>query len=561
MEVYGSGQGVQHIPIPHPPTTRTTGHSTNPEPNRMIVDAATGPWPCSGRTYDVCIVGAGAAGITLALELGRAGLQVCVLEAGGLGYESGVQGLLDGEVAHAEYPALRDTRLAGLGGSTAVWAGWCRPLDETDFLPDPVRAMPGWPFTLRELEPDYRRAQVLCGLGPYAYGIDEWSRKLGGKPWLSDGPFVEKIVQVRAQHFGTAFLEDLERSDGIVVVLHATVRRARMDKGRVVALEALIPGRSPQDVFAETYVFAAGGVENARLLLASGDTEASAPGNQGGLVGRFFADHVFVEMGAVVMGEPGRPARYLPQAIFSDRAQPTVRAVWSLSEGMVAREHIPNGALFVHPRYASHAVYRTREVRAFLELWNKFNNKAVPGDWFRYLAAAASAPHRVLHAALRKLLIKGGDSARWHVRAMFETEFHPNSRVSLGDTRDHAGRRQARLDWEPSERDIEGMRRFTQLFEDALKRRGDLRFERAFPDEASAWRRAAESGKHHMGTTRMHPDPGLGVVDEDSRVHGTKNLHVTGSSVFPSGGWVNPTLTIVALAVRLARFLGGRTAG
>jgi len=95
----------------------------------------------------------------------------------------------------------------------------------------------------------------------------------------------------------------------------------------------------------------------------------------------------------------------------------------------------------------------------------------------------------------------------------------------------------------------------TSLFEQAVRQAGVGHLERAFPDAPAAWRRALEAGKHHMGTTRMHAAPRHGVVDENCRVHGTANLFVTGSSVFPSGGYANPTLTIVALAARLGDHL------
>jgi len=112
-----------------------------------------------------------------------------------------------------------------------------------------------------------------------------------------------------------------------------------------------------------------------------------------------------------------------------------------------------------------------------------------------------------------------------------------------------------RIEWRLGEADVENMRRVTQLFDQAVRQAGIGHLERAFPDAPAAWRQALEAGKHHMGTTRMHVASRYGVVDENSRVHGTSNLFVTGSSVFPSGGYANPTLTIVALAARLGDHL------
>jgi choline dehydrogenase-like flavoprotein len=151
--------------------------------------------------------------------------------------------------------------------------------------------------------------------------------------------------------------------------------------------------------------------------------------------------------------------------------------------------------------------------------------------------------------------VRDGPARRWRIRGEFETGFRPDNRVTLSDERDRLGRRQTRVEWQVADADVENMRRVTQLFDQAVRRAGFGYLEPAFPDTPAAWRQAIEPAMHHMGTTRMHGSPELGVVDENSRVHGTSNLYVTGSSVFPSGGYANPTLTIVALAARLGDHL------
>jgi choline dehydrogenase-like flavoprotein len=138
---------------------------------------------------------------------------------------------------------------------------------------------------------------------------------------------------------------------------------------------------------------------------------------------------------------------------------------------------------------------------------------------------------------------------------MFETEFRFDNRVTLSDEYDRLGRRRARVEWQLSDGDVENMRRVTRLLDEAIRKSGVGHLELAFPDKPSVWRGATEGGLHHMGATRMHVTPEHGVVDENSRVHGTSNLFVAGSSVFPSGGYANPTLTIVALTLRLGDHL------
>ena len=212
-------------------------------------------------------------------------------------------------------------------------------------------------------------------------------------------------------------------------------------------------------------------------------------------------------------------------------------------------------AFFFHPRYESHRVFARDEVKAFLKLFNKYKNRAVPGGIWPYVRRAARAPHLMVVALARKLAVGDGPSRRWRMRAMFETEFHFDNRVTLSDEYDQLGRRQARVQWQLGERDIDNMRHVTRLLDKSLRKIGVGYIEPAFADDNAAWGRAIEGGLHHMGTTRMHRAAQRGVVDENSRVHGTSNLFITGSSVFPSGGYANPTLTIVALALRLGDHL------
>jgi len=235
----------------------------------------------------------------------------------------------------------------------------------------------------------------------------------------------------------------------------------------------------------------------------------------------------------------------------------SVRGVLSLRREVSEREHLMAGAFFFHPRYESHPVFASAEVKAFLKLWNKFKKRGVPGAGWPYARRAGRAPHHVALALARKLVVRNGPAHRWRLRAMFETTFRFENRVTLGDERDRLGRRRARLEWRLGETDIDNMRRVTRLLDRAVRDAGVGHLEPAFPDEPSDWRHATEGGLHHMGTTRMHVSPQHGVVDENSRVHGTSNLFIAGSSVFPSGGYANPTLTIVALALRLGDHLKG----
>ncbi|MGZ8391799.1 MAG: FAD-dependent oxidoreductase [Gemmatimonadales bacterium] len=513
----------------------------------MILDAEKGFGQEPPR-YDLCIVGAGAAGITLALELATTGLRVCLLEAGGAEYESETQRLFEGEVVGQEYPRLRDTRVGALGGSTTVWAGWCRPLEALDFEQ--------WPFGLDELRPWYARAHEICGLAACDYDAEHWYSVLGPDRILPGHPaFSSEIFHIQVQDFGQRYREWLRQSRNVDLVLHAPVTRARVEGSACTAVEIRTLHGNELTIRADRFVLAAGGVENPRLLLLSGDERTGVPGNAGGLVGRYFADHAFVDPGALVLRAAASLDFYRPRPVAPTRGASSVRGALSLTREVVERERLMNAALSFHPRYEAHRVFDTGEVKALQTLWNKRKQRAVPGAAWPYVRQAVRAPHRLAVALARKLVVRHGPARRWRMRAAFETEFRYDNRVMLGHERDRLDRRRVRIEWQMAEADVENMRRVMQLFDQAVRQAGVGYFERAFPDSAAAWQQALEPAKHHMGTTRMHVASRYGVVDENSRVHGTSNLYVTGSSVFPSGGYANPTLTIVALAARLGDHL------
>jgi choline dehydrogenase-like flavoprotein len=190
-----------------------------------------------------------------------------------------------------------------------------------------------------------------------------------------------------------------------------------------------------------------------------------------------------------------------------------------------------------------------------LKIWDKLRGRAVPGGYLRYLPHLARDLDRIIVAIYRKIVDSAGPQAEWGLRALAECAPNPESRVGLGTEIDIFGRRRVRLDWRLSDLDIKSIKRAHSILDRALRRAGVGRLQLSLGDEDARWISAIEGGKHHMGTTRMHTDARHGVVDANARVHGIPNLYVTGSSVFPTPGFVNPTLTIVALALRLAEHL------
>lgn len=522
----------------------------------MIIDTRLATASGTPRP-DICIVGAGPAGIALALELESSGKQILLIEAGDLSYDVATQGLFEGEVIGDQYPPLRDTRLAALGGSTGVWAGFCRPLDASDF--EPRGGSPGWPFGLDALGRCFSRAHQICCLGACEYDEHYWSTRIGHQPLIVDDPDIRSpIFHMNSQRFGTTYRQRLAASRNVELMLRAPVLRLQMDSSGERAERVVVRTLEGRDFGIEPgyVVLAAGGIENARLLLLSGKTPGQVPGNGSGLVGRYHTDHPFVDPGYLVLAQPLRGLDYyFPQPSPGGDSGAFVRGALSLRPESLVDDRMMNGAVLLYPPYECHDVYATPEVKALLEAHLKWFGRAVPGNSGRLVARALRRPDRVALAMLRKLTVGDRPVRRWRLRAMFESESLPENRVTLAERRDELDRPLARVEWRLSDRDLQSMSHFMQRLDAALRRHAIGHIELGLEDDPAHWRRAAVGGKHHMGTTRMHRDPRHGVVDADSRVHRTSNLFVAGSSVFPTGGFANPTLTIVALAVRLANHL------
>jgi choline dehydrogenase-like flavoprotein len=498
-------------------------------------------------TGDVCVAGTGPAGITLALRLRDSGLRVVLLESGGLEHDAATQSLYDGEVTGADYP-LSASRLRGFGGSGNHWAGFARPLDEHDFDQRPWLPHSGWPITRGDLDPYYEDAAELCELGSADFSPQGWAeRTRTGLLPLPGGNVAHSMFQYSPPtHFGTVYRHAVEQATDIECYLHANLLELepvrdgrRIRRARVATLD----GRTLW-VTAGTFVLALGGIENARLLLASTQGRPHGLGNDHDLVGRFFMEHPEGVVGTAVtaarltdLGLYARPtpARHPTRA----EAQPLTSALRRVTARLAgAPPRRPHGRVTV--MVAPDVQDRERLVGACVFLEPLF------GDRRR------QASDETLEGA-GALLGLGGRRWRSTFRLWMMAEQRPNpdSRVTLAASRDALGLPRVRLHWEVDPADHGSMRRSLELIAAELGAAG-VGLVRSHLHRDTGALPALRGAAHHMGTTRMGDDPEHAVVDADCRVHGLDNLFVAGSSVFPTGGCASPTLTIVALAARLA---------
>lgn len=515
----------------------------------------------SSLEADVCVVGSGPAGASVAAELARGAVRVCLLEGGGTVYERESQAPYAFEsVGHPWGRGELERRVRVLGGTSTTWTGRCAPFDALDFAERPWIPHSGWPIARHELDGYLERAGALLGLGPQRYDESMWERfgVAPPRPPLDPALLRTQLWQYSRGENGspTDFARDvlsrLSDARALTVVVHANVTRIRTRDGgaSVTGVEARTLEGKRLTVRSPVVILACGAIENARLLLASNDARPAGLGNEHDLVGRFLMDHLNPPIASF---EPARALALLERFghywLDDERGRHVYFAGVALSERVQRSRGLPGctAALLAEPR----------EDAALLALRRVLSSAREPDARLlaRDLARVSRAPLELVRAALRRA---GHRPEIVPVRSlqlvtMIEQIPDPESRVTLSAERDPLGVPIVRVDWRMHDEEREAALTMIELLERELSRIGmpAPRPARWVLGEVD-FRDVVDDISHPVGTTRMAGDPRAGVVDERCAVHGTDGLYVAGGSVFPTAGTANPTLMIVAVALRVA---------
>jgi len=527
---------------------------------------------------DLCIVGAGAAGISMALQYIGSDIEVLLLESGAFEQETDTQALYAGSVANELLHSAPDRyRQRRFGGTTTIWGGRCMPFDPIDFEQRDYVPHSGWPFAREVLLPYYPAANRLCEAGDFSYTAATSFRD-GGRPMIEgfESPCFSSDTLERFScptDFGRRYGERLRAAANIRVVMHANVSaiRLRAAGDRVASLEVRTLGGKHMEVYAGHYVLATGGLEVARLLLASRDIQPDGIGNQHDLVGRYYMCHLAGTIGALRILKPASAVHHgyeiSEEGVYCRRRlalRPQAQRAQRLGN-FIARLH--------HPRITDPA--HRSSVLSLLYLAKPFipyeYSKRLHGDehaslagWLAHLANVVTGPFEALGFAWhmlreRKLAERKFPSIIVTSRAnLYSIDFHAeqqpeaSSRVLLDDARDALGMPRLRIDWRYTAGDVDTVQRAIALLAAEFARTGVGRLDYDAASVEAEMTRYGAYGGHHIGTARMGSDPRSSVVDSDCRVHGVDNLYVAGSATFPTSSQANPTLTVVALSLRLA---------
>jgi choline dehydrogenase-like flavoprotein len=526
----------------------------------MIADIHTVPSE-SVLESDVCIIGAGAAGIVLARQFTDSHHQVILLESGGFRRELRTQNLYAGpSIGERYFRSLDECRSRYFGGSTNCWVGICTPLNEIDFAKRSWVPWSGWPIEAAELGPYVRRAHDICGAGPFIYDGKAW--QMTGIPNAGFSPDrFERFVWHYNKHsdaaieFGKRFRSELQRARNIRVFLHASATELLTDPSgqyvervRVGSLDG-----ATRYVRAKVFVLACGGIENARLLLVSNSVHPNGLGNQRDFVGRFFQEHLEVPCATLFVPDGPNPAvRYsrlsrlggsfsLPGLSLAPKAQEVHQTL--------------NGSISVDPFFDPEGPFTSFENLISDLGARRMSRQTIKHFWKVVRASRTLAPEawgRLAHGERPR-----GDAHRFVIYARAEQSPNPASRITLAREVDELGMPRAALEWRTTPLDRKAIRLLSVFAAEEFTRLG---FGQVTPSSWLAgeeWPDTLAGGNHHMGTTRMSEDESTGVVDRDCRIHRLHGLYIAGSSIFPTSGYANPTLTIIAMALRLADHLRG----
>jgi len=496
--------------------------------------------PFRDKVFDVCICGAGVAGITLALRLSRH-LSVLLLEAGGKEYSERSQEVYGGRSVGRDYFDLRATRLRYLGGSSNHWSGWCRPLDPVDFRQKWYAAFTGWPIRIEDLTQYLAEARDVLDIHAQESPEVDDSFRIISTEISRAGDFrsIEFEWSTPPARIGEKFLPRLDSAQNVICYLNANVVDIHLMDNKATVDRVEVHNYSGNAFHADVrcLVLAAGGIENPRILLNSHTQAEKGIGNQHDNVGRFFSEHPHHVVGEFIVADDVRerlPRHWRRWFDAYEFFSPTERCMYE-------NEILNIGLRLQH---------YTREPGTFKERLKRI---------ICYSELAESAYEGLSQEEIPCL-------DRRHVegvlRCASEQAPNPSSRVRLDSDIDRFGNRKVAIDWQLSEMDKRTIRVATFRFGETLANLNlgrlrvvdwlltgddDLNLPGLGQDELA--------GNHHLCTTRMANAPRDGVVDSHQRVFDTDNLYIVGSSVFPTGGHSNPTLTIVQMTLRLADHL------
>ncbi|MDM5264397.1 GMC family oxidoreductase [Sulfurovum sp. XTW-4] len=489
--------------------------------------------PFKNKRFDICIIGAGIAGITLALSLDTK-FNVLLLEGGGMDYSEESQELYRGESTgfDSSYP-IKHRGGRWLGGSSNLWAGRCHPYTDSDFKKREYIQYSGWPISKKDLDPYHEKTREILDLPPKTQNVfyKGWTDVVE-KPNEYFSP-LDFMYSFPPTNFKIKYEDTLRKSKNIFCYVNANLTDMALNEelSDVSAIQVRNYKEGVFEAYADTFVLAAGGIENPRLLLNFNKQLSKGIGNDNDLVGRFFSDHPHSHIAYFLLEDDAADA-------FLNKEKPETMqyatSVLTPTEKFQDKEKMENYILRVTP--------------------NTFVfSKSVH---FRHKLKSIICATDITRNIVEKYT--SCEDYEGYFLLLQEQEPNPKSRVTLGEERDRFGLKRPIVNWTFVENDMQTAKKAIIPFAKSFAASGMGRVkidDWVLQKNIQFDTKHTSGGFHHMGTTRMAHSPKEGVVDKNTKVFGIGNLYIAGSSVFPTGGCANPTYTIVQMTLRLADHL------
>lgn len=492
---------------------------------------------------DICIIGAGATGLSIALEWDNSPYKVILLEGGGFDYDDKVQELYNGKITGHPYFPMKSSRLHYFGGSTGHWGGMCSTFDEIDFLKRDWVDYSGWPVTYKDIESFYPRVHPILDLGPYEWDAKYWEEKNALKRLpFDDNVIWDKMWQFSPPtRFGTKYKDAIVNSKNIHLYTYANVVDISAVENVSAVKEVIVKNYAGKQhtVKAKYFILACCSIQNSRLLLASNKQAPAGLGNDNDVVGRFFMEHPHYESGELWLKESNPLAFYEMNGLRP-------RAELAISKKMQEKLKILNATISLMP------LEFTKNKISNIKMWTYDDPRKSMDSTHKY--STYDKRNFFDRHFMKSKLYKA-----YGFITGIEQAPNPLSRVVLSDEKDALGVPRANLDWKMSPLDKKTVFKISEILGQQVGAAGigRVRLPQFIVDEKtdSIPPNYVSGSWHHMGTTRMSDNPKNGVVDANCKVHGISNLYITGASCFPTGGAVNPTYTAVAVSLRLSDYL------
>lgn len=508
---------------------------------------------------DICIIGAGVAGITLANELlDTSSLTITLVESGDEIYKQETQDLYSPEKKPDLYEDPTYNRLRLLGGSSNHWQNNTSPLDPIDFESRDWIPNSGWPISYKDIEPYYIKAAEYCGTKSDKYNLEYWSKTLNSTDLFKQSKIIETNI-AKAATPPTRFFNEhghsLKISQKITLLkntnlvdLDYDLERQRVKEVSVSAKPGLI-----HTIDAKVFILCAGGIENARLMLEFNQKFNNKLGNQHSNVGRYFMDHPIIRP-AILYPNKQKDFSLYQHQIVSNRA---VSGFMQFSSTFLKENKCTNLRM---PLNSQNEYEASLAIESLHMLSDNYKQNRLEKHFGKHILNILSDLDMVLEGASRKSLNKSlfdsaSDFEGYKLPIMIEQTPNRNNRIKLGTEEDRFGLRKILIDWELGQFEIDNLWRILPYMSNEIGRLnlGRIRLLKEFEDRLFG--RKMYFSHHHMGTTRMANSPVNGVVDKNLKVFTTKNLYISSSSIFTTGGHLPPTLTIAAFSVRLAKHI------